>query len=323
MDAHALWHIDPTHSLLRPQTLAKLRPDECLVKTRYSMVSQGTERLVSRGLIDPAAFGPMRVPYMQGDFSFPLTYGYSLVGEVIDGPQEWRGELVHAMHPHQDICVIHKDDLTVIPPNVPLDRAVLASNMETAVNGIWDSQPVMGQDILVIGYGLIGALIAWLLRPVPGMTLNIVDIQSQRSLLAAAHGHQVIQARDIRKEGYDVVFHTSASSSGLQLAIDSTREEGRIMEMSCHGSREVSLNLGTSFHFGRKRIISSQVSRIASPALPYFDHQRRKDLVFRLLADTSLQDYLGEAIPFEDAPSFFEQLRKGNVSGLNTYFTYD
>ncbi|MCF8236669.1 MAG: zinc-binding alcohol dehydrogenase [Saprospiraceae bacterium] len=323
MDARALWHIDPTHSLLRQQTLNKLGSGDCLVQTRYSMVSIGTERLVSRGGVSPAAYGPMKVPYMQGEFSFPLTYGYSLTGEVVDGPQEWLGERVHAMHPHQDRCVIHSRDLTVIPDNIPLDRAILASNMETAVNGVWDGQPMMGHRILVIGYGLIGALIAYLLKPIPGVILHIHEIQPVRQDLASRHGHDVLAGEADLAESYDLIFHTSASAEGLQFAIDHAGMEGRIVEMSWYGDQKVSLEMGASFHYKRNQIFSSQVSHLAIPARPQFDHQRRKDLVFQLLADENLQSYLGECIPFDKSPSFFDDLRKQPFSGLNAYFSYD
>ncbi len=323
MDAHALWHVDPAHSVLRQQTLGKLTPGECLVKTRFSMVSLGTERLVCKGGMSPEAYGPMTVPYMQGAFSFPLTYGYSLTGEVIDGPQEWLGERVHAMHPHQDLCVIHSHDLTVVPGNVPLDRAVLASNLETAVNGVWDGQPIMGQRVLVIGYGLIGALIAHLVKPIPGIELHIHDIRGSRKELAIANGHHVWDAAESQPGDYDLIFHTSASSAGLQFAIDHTREEGRVIEMSWYGNQTVNLDLGASFHYGRNRIISSQVSRIASPALPHFDHHRRKSLIFQLLADDAYHKFLGEGIVFDQSPSFFSDLRKNSFPGMNAYFKYD
>lgn len=322
MEANALWHINPSLSIIRPQTLGDLRDDECLVQTRFSMVSMGTERLVCRGGIGETAYKQMEVPYMQGEFSFPLTYGYSLTGEVIDGPREWIGERVHCMHPHQDICQVNTKDLTVIPDSVSMDRAVLASNLETAINGIWDGQPMMGQRILVIGYGLIGAMLAQLVKPLPGIELWVKEPHPFRADLARNAGHQIVEKENSASKPFDLVFHTSATSAGLQWAIDASGMEANIIEMSWFGQQDVNLDLGADFHFGRKQIRSSQVSQIARPAQSQFDHHRRKDLVFRILADPIWQSFLGKGISFADSPAFFQELRQQPVNELNAYFIY-
>lgn len=322
MEASALWHIDPAHSLIRKHTLQTLKNDECIVRSMFSMVSMGTERLVCRGGVGPSADQHMRVPYMQGAFSFPLTYGYSLAGVVIDGPQEWMGERVHCMHPHQDLCIVNTRDLTVIPEQVPMDRAVLASNLETAINGFWDAQPLIGQRILVIGYGLIGAMLAQLLKPLPGIDLRIAEPNQARQNLAQHHGHKLVEQEAISSKPFDLVFHTSGTAEGLQVAIDRSCLEASIIEMSWFGQQKVNLDLGAEFHFGRKRILSSQVSWIAKPAQAHFDHRRRSALVFNILADPFWQSFLGKAIPFSESPAFFHELRQQPMNELNAYLQY-
>lgn len=322
MEVSTLWHIDPNLSLIRQHTLGNRQDDECIVKTRFSMVSLGTERLVCRGGVGASAYAHMRVPYMEGEFSFPLTYGYSLTGEVIDGPREWLGERVHCMHPHQDICKVKTRDLTVIPENVPMDRAVLASNLETAINGIWDAQPMIGQRILIVGYGLIGAMLAQLVLPIPGIDLWIKEPNPERADLARRNGLSIVEKENSFSNSFDLVFHTSATSEGLQWAIDASGPEATIIEMSWFGQQDVKLDLGTSFHFDRKQIRSSQVSRIARSAQAQFDHRRRKDLVFRILADSIWQAFLGKAISYADSPAFFHELRQQPVKEINAYFKY-
>ena len=51
---------------------------------------------------------------------------------------------------------------------VPDARAVLAANMETALNGLWDAAPRLGDRVAVIGAGVVGALAAALLARLPG-----------------------------------------------------------------------------------------------------------------------------------------------------------
>lgn len=322
MQAQTLWHIDSNQSLIRSSDLRICGRNECLIRAHYSMISLGTERLVSRGGIPVQAYQTMKVPYMEGEFSFPLTYGYSLTGEVVDGPREWIGERVHCMHPHQDLCIVHTADLYVIPEQVPLDRAVLASNLETAINAVWDGQPMVGQRILVIGYGLIGALLAYLLNDIKGIDLEVLDVNPDRLELVRKHGLSGFDQLDSSRLPYDQVYHTSATEAGLQNAIDWLMPQGKVIELSWFGLSSIRLNLGSSFHFDRKQIISSQVSTISPSAHPQWDHLRRKHLVFRLLEDQKLQDFLGTCIPFEEAPEFFQQLRNQSHAALNAYIQY-
>lgn len=322
MEARALWHVDDHRSLLREKVLKRPGPDECWVKAHCSMVSMGTERLVAKGNVPASLHDVMRVPYMDGHFSFPFTYGYSLAGEVIAGPREWLGEKVHLMHPHQSLCCVRVADVTVIPPEIPMERAVLASNLETAVNAVWDAQPMMGENILVIGYGLVGALIAHLLRGMSGINLFIAEIMPERRDLAEAHGWRLWTGSEPHYEGMHLVFHTSATAQGLQQGIDALLEEGRLVELSWYGQQKVHLDLGSSFHYGRKRIISSQVSRLSPHIGPTWDLAARKELVFRLLKEKEWDRFVGEAIPFLQSPAFFERLRTGVLPDLNVHLVY-
>jgi hypothetical protein len=94
----------------------------------------------------------MRAPFQAGDFTFPVKYGYSSVGLVVDGSAEWRGRQVFCLHPHQDRYVVPADAVVALPPTVPEARAVLAANMETALNGLWDAPPRIG-DRIAVGWG--------------------------------------------------------------------------------------------------------------------------------------------------------------------------
>jgi 2-desacetyl-2-hydroxyethyl bacteriochlorophyllide A dehydrogenase len=322
METRALWHLSTRQSLIREGRTGRPESGECLVQAYYSMISVGTERLVARGGVPPALYAEMAVPYMQGSFAFPLAYGYSLTGVVLDGPREWLGERVHLMHPHQTVCRVRTADLTVIPPAVPLDRAVLASNLETAVNALWDAGPLIGQEVLVVGFGLVGALVAHLLQPIPGIRVHVAEPLPARATLSRQLGHALLDPDEPLQDHFDLVFHTSATPEGLQAGLDQLRPEGALIELSWYGQRPVSLDLGGSFHYGRKRIISSQVSHIAPAARPHWDARRRKELVFRFLEDPALDQYLGRAIPFEQSADFFNELRQSPLPDINAHLDY-
>ena len=89
-----------------------------------------------------------------------MKYGYALVGRVAAGPAELLDRVVFVLHPHQTRCVVPAAAAVVVPESVPPARAVLAANMETALNGVWDAALPPGDRLCVIGAGVVGLLAA-------------------------------------------------------------------------------------------------------------------------------------------------------------------
>ncbi len=315
--AKALWHMSDQSSELREVQLTEY--GRCYVKALYSLISTGTERLVARGQVPYTLYASMRVPYMEGEFSFPVKYGYSLVGEVQEGPEEILGKKVQLLHPHQDYCQVETHELTVLPDEVPAIRATLVSNLETALNAVWDSGVSVGDRVLVVGFGVIGSLTARLLKSIAGVEVWVYDLDLKRAELAYDMGfHTVEQMR----YDFDLAFHCSSSSQGLQSCIDHVGFEGKVIELSWYGEQAVTIQLGGSFHQQRKQIISSQVSSIPPNHRARWDFARRKALVMELLKDPHYDQHLGETIEFERAPALFDDLRKGSLSALSWVIDY-
>ena len=72
-----------------------------LVKTLYTGISKGTEKLVTNGKVHQSQFNVMRCPFQEGDFNFPIKYGYINVGQIIDGPASIVGKVIFTLNPHQ------------------------------------------------------------------------------------------------------------------------------------------------------------------------------------------------------------------------------
>lgn len=315
--ARALWHTSDRQSELQEVRLSG--GNSCVLRSLYSLISTGTERLVARGQVPLALYASMKVPYMEGEFSFPVKYGYSLVGEVQEGPEEILGKKVHLLHPHQDYCRVSTDALTVLPDEVPAIRGVLASNMETALNAVWDSGVSVGDRVLVVGFGIIGSLTARLLQSIAGVEVWVYDLDEQRSALARDLGFRTV---DRILYDFDIAFHCSSSSGGLQSCIDHVGFEGKVMELSWYGEQAVQLQLGGSFHQQRKQIISSQVSAIPASHRARWDFNRRKAVVMELLKNPVYDQHLGEKVAFEKVPTLFDQIRKGSLSALSWIIDY-
>ena len=137
--ARAFWIVHPGHGEIRDEALPAPGPGDAVVRACFSGISRGTESLVFAGRVPESEWPRMRAPFQAGDFPAPVKYGYISVGEVEAGPADLVGRTVFALYPHQTRYVLPADALHVVPDGVPAARAVLAANLETALNGIWDA----------------------------------------------------------------------------------------------------------------------------------------------------------------------------------------
>src|SRR5580700_10898541 len=184
LEARAFWVTEPGHGEIRAQGLRTPASGELLIRTRRSAISRGTESLVFRGEVPESEWRRMRCPFQEGEFPAPVKYGYSVVGIVEDGPAEALGRRVFCLHPHQDLFVVPSDAVVDVPDTVPDRRATLAANMETAINGMWDASPGLGDRIAVIGAGVVGCLVAALAARLPGAEIELIDIDPTREAIA-------------------------------------------------------------------------------------------------------------------------------------------
>jgi threonine dehydrogenase-like Zn-dependent dehydrogenase len=272
------------------------------VRALYSAISRGTERLVHAGRVPASEYARMRAPMMGGAFPFPVKYGYATVGRVEAGPAELRGRTVFSLYPHQSMFNVPADAVTVVPDNVPPARAVMAANMETALNAVWDGAPGPADRIAVVGGGLLGLLVAYLCARLPGADVTVVDIAPSRAELARAIGAG-FAAPGAARADCDLVFHASASPAGLATALRLAGEEASVVELSWYGSGDVAAPLGEAFHSRRLRLISSQVGKVAPSHRPRWSHGRRLAAALALLADPVFDVLLAPVIQFADLPA--------------------
>ena len=319
LTARALWYVGRGAVELREASLPPLAPGEARVRTLFSGVSRGTERLVLQGSVGRSEWERMRCPMQEGAFPFPVKYGYCAVGLVQEGPADLLGRTVFCLHPHQDIFQVPADRLAVVPDQIPPRRATLAANMETALNALWDSGAGPGDRIVVVGAGVVGLLAASLAARLPGAAVTVVDVEAARRPLAEALGAGFAAPDAAPKETdaeADVVFHASASAAGLNTAIACAGLEGMIVEMSWYGDRPVEVGLGGAFHSRRLRLVSSQVGQVSPGRRPRWDHARRMAAALRLLDQPALDSLVAEEIAFEDAPRELPRLLVPGATGL-------
>lgn len=276
-------------------------PDEVVVRTRYSGISRGTESLVFRGGVPATERSQMRAPLQEGDFPFPVKYGYAAVGEVMDGPRALVGRAVFVLHPHQERFAAPAGMAIEIPADIPCRRAVLAANAETALNIVWDAGVQPGDRVAVVGAGVVGALAGWLAARIPGTEVTLVDISRKRADLADTLGCR-FAVPDAAPAEQDVVIHASATEAGLATALSLAGTEAVVVEASWYGDRAVSLALGGPFHSRRLHLVASQVGELPPVRRPRWTHRRRLELALALLADPALEALLCGETAFGDLP---------------------
>lgn len=306
-DARAFWVTAPGKGEIRGEELRHPAGGEVVVRALFSGISRGTEALVFGGRVPASEWHRMRAPFQEGDFPAPVKYGYSMVGRVEHGPGPLVGRVVFVLHPHQTRFVVGADDVHVLLDGIPPARAVLAANLETALNGVWDAGPHVGDRIAVIGAGTVGCLAAWLVSRIPGCDVQLIDINPRRAGIARALGIPFAQPSAAASDA-DVVIHASGTPEGLDLALRLAGLEARIVELSWFGDRSVPLALGSAFHARRLTIASSQVGRIAPHQRARWDARRRIHLVMTLLQDPNLDVLISGESDFEELPDVMARL---------------
>jgi len=306
-DAEALWYVAPGRAEMRREAVSAPGPGEVLVRALHGAISRGTERLVLAGRVPASEYARIRGPNMAGDFPFPVKYGYATVGRVEAGPENLAGRTVFALHPHQSRFVLPAETVTPVPDGMPPRRAVLAANMETALNATWDAAPGPSGRIAVVGAGVVGALVAWLCGRMPKTRVALVDVLPSRAALAERLGVGFALPADAPRD-CDFVFHTSATAAGLATALGIAGDEATIIELSWYGAGDVPVPLGGAFHTRRLRLISSQVGKVAPSRRAEFTYARRLAAAIELLAEPALDALLAPTVAFADLPQQLPRL---------------
>ncbi len=367
--ARALWTVKPETVEFRTQSLGPLRTDHARVRTLFSGISRGTERLVFTGAVPESEWPRMRAPMQEGQFPFPVKYGYCATGVVEVGAKELVGRAVFCLHPHQDIFDAPVSMLVPIPEGVPPRRATLAANVETALNALWDAGAGPGDRIVVIGAGVVGLCVAAVACGLPGADVTVVDVDASRrgivesfggrfegvispsprargegrgegpplapaaaphashaaphASVAAPHPNPLpVEGRGEGMRDADIVFHTSASQAGLNVAIACAGMEGTIVELSWYGETAVTVGLGGAFHSRRLRLVSSQVGQVSPSRRARWTYRRRIEKALALLRDARFDALVADEIAFADAVKEFPRVLGVGAKGLAPVVKY-
>ncbi|HWW88242.1 MAG TPA: zinc-binding alcohol dehydrogenase [Vicinamibacterales bacterium] len=306
-ESRAFWTVAPGQGEIREEPLTPVSADDVVVRTLYSGISRGTEALVFQGRVPPSEYRRMRAPFQAGEFPGPVKYGYASVGRIERGPRDLVDRIAFVLHPHQTRFVVPASSAFVVPPDVPPCRGVLAANLETAINGIWDARPQIGDRIAVIGGGTVGCLAAWLATRILGCEVQLIDVNPHRGSVARSLGVDFASPQTAA-DGVDIAIHASGSADGLALAMKIAAFEATIVELSWYGTDVVPLALGEGFHARRLTLTASQVGHVARSQRPRWDTRRRMQFALALLSHSELDALVTGESDFESLPDVMAQL---------------
>jgi 2-desacetyl-2-hydroxyethyl bacteriochlorophyllide A dehydrogenase len=326
---------------IRENNLPSPPPGEVLVQTLFSAISPGSELLAYRGLFPQNLPVDETITSLKGPFSYPMKYGYSVVGKVIslgkNTSHEWEGRTVFSFHPHESHFLAAPSDLFPLPPDVTPEEALFLPNLETAVNFMMDGRPVIGEQVVVFGQGIVGLLTTALLSMHPLACLITLDMQPLRrkySLMAGAHASldssepgvisslvDQLKSSEAR-EGADLVYEISGSPEALEQSIAVAGFHGRIVIGSWYGLKAVNLSLGGRFHRSRIRLISSQVSSINPKFLGRWTKSRRLEVAWSLLEKVQPVRYITHRFPFSRAAEAYNLLDRHPEESVQIIFSY-
>jgi 2-desacetyl-2-hydroxyethyl bacteriochlorophyllide A dehydrogenase len=327
----AVWFPQRQTAELRSADVAEPGANDILVRAGVSLISSGTEMLVYRGGATENDLIPM---YGEGSLSFPIKYGYQVVGRVEragPGSGYVKGDRVFARHPHQDLFTLRADDGVVkLPEGLTDDDAAFFNLTKVALTALLEMPVRLGDVVVVHGLGIIGLILLQLARRTAGRIVGVDPIASRRELASRYGADAAVEptaaARTIedlsRGRGADVSFDVSGAPAALQTAIDVTGTNGTIVVVSYFGNRPVTLRLAPEFHFRRQRVISTQAAAIPAELEPRWDIRRRSDVVLEELARLPLDDLVSARYPIADVRHAYERVDTDAANTLGVLLDY-
>lgn len=336
MTDRSLFFTGPNEVELRETSVPAPAADEVRVRTAASAISAGTELLVYRGEVPESMPADETIDALDGDFEYPLQYGYAAVGRVTavgeDIDDAWLDRRVFGFNPHESHFVTTPAELRQVPEALSDAAAALLANAEAAVNFLLDGRPAVGERVAVFGQGVVGLFTTALLAELPLETLVTVDRYERRRALSMSLGADAavgpdddLDARldgDDPPAGADLAYELSGQPDALDDAIGVTGTAGQVIIGSWYGTKPVALDLGGEFHRSRIRLQSSQVSSIDPEVRGRWSKERRLSEACRLLERIDAERLVTHRIPIERADEAYRLLDERPGEAVGVVLTY-
>jgi 2-desacetyl-2-hydroxyethyl bacteriochlorophyllide A dehydrogenase len=339
---HSLYFTEPYRVSIREESLLSPGPGQVLVQTLLSAISPGTELLIYRGEAPQDLAADTKIAALSGSLAFPLKYGYAAVGRVVElGPEvadHWQGKLIFAFHPHEDLFLAHPDELMTVPAGLAPEDAVFLPNLQTAVTLVLDGRPLIGENVVVFGQGIVGLLLTALLAAFPLGRLVTLDRWAKRrqvsEKLGAHASFDPLQPGLLEDLGKalasgggdpkaDLAFEISGIPAALDQALAVTGFHGRTVIGSWYGTKTSELHLGGNFHRQRQVLISSQVSTVAPELSGRWTRDRVIEVAWQMVQKVKPTRFITHRFPLAQADLAYQLLDQHPEEAIQVVLTYE
>ncbi len=301
--------------------------DGVLARAIATAISTGTEiRAYRRIPVDDA--GTMQypgIPFPDG----PAECGYSMVAEIVEvGPDVDGfevGDRVFVGEGHKEYAAVRASDMLKLPDSILTEQAVMLNLLGVAHIALRTGEPAPGENVAVVGLGVIGqSAVAWC-RAFGFRTVGI-DMDGGRLGVARAMGADTVaspaddgfQSRidDVFDgEGADLVIEAASSWTALQTGMDIVRRDGRVVVTATHVDRPDYNPVGHPY-------LSQRIT--LKTAYGYDDPGRRwdRDHCMRLTLDMlsrgrlAIEPMITHRVPWHQLPEMYRRLDQGDLSIL-------
>lgn len=247
-------------TLLEDVPAPSVKAGHVLIKTTRSLVSLGTERMLvefgKASLIDKARQQPDKVkqvldkiktdglqPTLEAVFNKlgqPLPLGYCNVGVVEAvgrGVTEFHvGDRVASNGNHAEYVCVPKNLVAKVPDNVTDEEAAFTVIGSIGLEGIRLLKPELGETIVVVGLGLIGLIVAQLLR---SNGCRVIGVEFDQSKLDLAAKWGVIPVNPAKGDDQAKVVEELTNGIGADgVIITASAHDDSIIHNACLMSRK-------------------------------------------------------------------------------------
>ena len=348
------------------------RDGMALVRVAASLVSAGTERMLvefaEKNLVGKARSRPDLVrqvldkakreglvPTIQATFSRldqPMPLGYSSAGTIVALGKNMSGFKVgqrvacaglnYAVHAEYNL--VPRNLLTPIPKKVEFESAAFTTLVSIAMQGFRLAEPQIGENVAVIGMGLLGLLTAQIAAAAGCRVLGI-DVDPAKIRLASSLGLEAVARPNAEStaqtftanRGFDAVLVCAATSSNdpVELAGAIARDRGRVVATGAVGLSiprkvyyEKELSFINSRSYGPGRYDPSYEENGVDYPLGYvrWTEGRNMESALQLMADGKLkvQPLISHRFPIEKAADAYEVITgKKKENFLGVVLTYN
>lgn len=353
-------------TILEEVPVPQVKSGSVLVKTTRSLVSLGTERMLvefgKANLIDKARQQPDRVkqvldkfktdgimPTLEAVFNKlgqPLPLGYCNVGRVVavgKGVTEFVvGDRVASNGNHAEYVCVPKNLVAKIPDNVSDDEATFTVIGSIGLQGVRLLNPQLGETIVVVGLGLIGLIVAQLLK-FNGCKVIGVEFDQHKVDLARSKGIDAINPlkgidpvqyveQVTNGIGADGVIITASSKSDdiIHQACEMSRKRGRIILVGVIGlnmrrddfyKKELSFQVSCSYGPGRYDDEYENKGHDYPLAYVRWTEKRNFETVLHSISSGGLdvKSLISEVVDLSDFNVIYGDMRKGAIASILKY----